>query len=86
MVYEIERASSNGQMLTVLRFLEQQIINLREKNAVLKRENRLRPVVVLDEGYMFIDPQLRRAAHKERRAFGLVGALDLFDLRNGKIS
>ncbi len=51
------KVTSNGQMLTVLRFLEQQIINLREKNAVLKRENRLRPVVVLDEGYMFIDPQ-----------------------------
>lgn len=51
------KVTSNGQMLTVLRFLEQQIINLREKNAVLDRAERLRPVVVLDEGYMFIDPQ-----------------------------
>lgn len=50
------KVTSNGQMLTVLRFLEQQIINLREKNAVLDRTQRLRPVVVLDEGYMFIDP------------------------------
>ena len=45
--------TSNGQMLTVLRFLEQQIINLRELNAT--RVDKLRPVVVLDEGYMFID-------------------------------
>lgn len=51
------KVTSNGQMLTVLRFLEQQIINLRERNAALDREERLRPVVVLDEGYMFIDPQ-----------------------------
>lgn len=51
------KVTSNGQMLTVLRFLEQQIINLREKNAVLDRAERLRPVIVLDEGYMFIDPQ-----------------------------
>lgn len=50
------KVTSNGQMLTVLRFLEQQIINLREKNAALERSERLRPVVVIDEGYMFIDP------------------------------
>lgn len=49
------KVTSNGQMLTVLRFLEQQIINLRELNANRSREERLRPVVVLDEGYMFID-------------------------------
>ena len=42
-------------MLTVLRFLEQQIINLREKNAALDRSERLRPIVVIDEGYMYID-------------------------------
>lgn len=50
------KVTSNGQMLTVLRFLEQQIINLREKNAALDRAERLRPVIILDEGYMFIDP------------------------------
>lgn len=49
------KVTSNGQMLTVLRFLEQQIINLRELNANRLHEERLRPVVVLDEGYMFID-------------------------------
>ncbi|MDE6028748.1 MAG: DUF87 domain-containing protein [Clostridiales bacterium] len=50
------KVTSNGQMLTVLRFLEQQIINLRERNANKPRSERLRPIVVLDEGYMFIDP------------------------------
>ena len=49
--------ASNGQMLTVLRFLEQQIINMRELNATRQRAERLRPVIVLDEGYMFIDPK-----------------------------
>ena len=49
------KVTSNGQMLTVLRFLEQQIINLREKNNTLERAERLRPVVVIDEGYMYID-------------------------------
>ena len=49
------KVTSNGQMLTVLRFLEQQIINLREKNAALDRSERLRPIVVIDEGYMYID-------------------------------
>ena len=49
------KVTSNGQMLTVLRFLEQQIINLRELNANRSQSARLRPIVVLDEGYMFID-------------------------------
>lgn len=49
------KVTSNGQMLTVLRFLEQQIINLREVNATRDRSQWLHPVVVLDEGYMFID-------------------------------
>lgn len=49
------KIASNGQMLLVLRFLEQQIINLREKNSVLSREDQLHPVVIIDEGYMFID-------------------------------
>lgn len=51
------KVTSNGQMLTVLRFLEQQIINMRELNANRPRADRLRPIVVLDEGYMFIDAQ-----------------------------
>ena len=51
------KATSNGQMLTVLRFLEQQIINLRERNTNKSREELLRPVIILDEGYMFIDAQ-----------------------------
>ena len=51
------KVTSNGQMLTVLRFLEQQIINMRELNAGRDRAERRRPVVVLDEGYMFIDAQ-----------------------------
>ncbi len=49
------KIASNGQMLAVLRFLEQQIINLREKNAALDRSEQLHPVVVIDEGYLFID-------------------------------
>lgn len=48
-------ATSNGQMLTVLRFLEQQIINMREHNIGKPADEKLRPIVVLDEGYMFID-------------------------------
>ena len=48
------RVTSNGQMLTVLRFLEQQIINLREWNDAHPGE-RMHPIVVIDEGYMFID-------------------------------
>jgi hypothetical protein len=51
------KVASNGQMLTVLRFLEQQIINLRELNSSRDRGERVHPVIVLDEGYMFIDPQ-----------------------------
>ncbi len=49
------KSTSNGQMLTVLRFLEQQIITLRDMNENKPRDERLRPIVVLDEGYMFID-------------------------------
>ncbi len=51
------KVTSNGQMLTVLRFLEQQIINLRELNESREVTDKLRPIVVLDEGYMFIDAQ-----------------------------
>lgn len=49
------KETSNGQMLTVLRFLEQQIINLREINSSRDRAQWIHPVVALDEGYMFID-------------------------------
>lgn len=48
------RVTSGGQMLTVLRFLEQQIINLREYNDA-HPTGRMHPIVVIDEGYMFID-------------------------------
>lgn len=51
------KVTSNGQMLTVLRFLEQQIINLREINATKADDEITRPVIVLDEGYNFIDAQ-----------------------------
>lgn len=49
------KVTSNGQMLTVLRFLEQQIINLRELNASRSENDKIHPVILLDEGYMFID-------------------------------
>lgn len=51
------KVTSNGQMLTVLRFLEQQIINLREANSDRPVNEITHPVVVIDEGYNFIDAQ-----------------------------
>lgn len=45
---------ANGQMLLVMKFLEQQIINIREQN---KSGSEIHPVVVLDEGYTFVDPK-----------------------------
>lgn len=47
-------AVSNGQMLLVMHFLEQQIINIRELN----RQNGtdIHFIVNIDEGYKFIDP------------------------------
>ena len=46
---------ANAQMLVIMRYLDQQIINIREKN----RSGRynIHPFVVLDEGYNFIDPE-----------------------------
>ena len=45
---------ANGQMLTVMRYLDQQIINIREIN---RGGADIFPFVVLDEGYNFIDPE-----------------------------
>jgi hypothetical protein len=44
---------SNGQMLLVMRYLEQQIINIRELNRAGGAA--LHPAVVIDEGYNFVD-------------------------------
>ena len=46
---------SNAQMLLMLRFLEQKIINVRELNRSQNRN--IHPMVVIDEGYNFIDPK-----------------------------
>jgi hypothetical protein len=47
---------SNGQMILVMRYLEQQIINIREQNRDKPESDWLHPVIILDEGYNFIDP------------------------------
>ena len=47
---------ANAQMLLVMRYLEQQIIKIRELNRDLPEKDWLHPVIVLDEGYNFIDP------------------------------
>ncbi len=44
---------SNAQMLVIMRFLDQQIINIRELNRDGK--NNIHPFVAIDEGYNFID-------------------------------
>ena len=46
---------SNAQMLVIMRYLDQQIINIREMNR-LGRAN-IHPFVAIDEGYNFIDPE-----------------------------
>lgn len=46
---------ANAQMLVIMRYLDQQIINIREINRV--SENPIHPFVVLDEGYNFIDAE-----------------------------
>lgn len=46
---------SNAQMLLMLRFLEQKIINVRELNRNYNRN--IHPMVIIDEGYNFIDPK-----------------------------
>ncbi len=46
---------ANAQMLLVFRFLEQQVINIREKNRSAKKPHRI--VIVADEAHLFIDPK-----------------------------
>lgn len=46
---------ANAQMLVIMRYLDQQIINIREINRT--RDTKLHPFVVLDEGYNFIDAE-----------------------------
>ena len=46
---------ANAQMLVIMRYLDQQIINIREKNR--SGYYNIHPFVVLDEGYNFIDPE-----------------------------
>lgn len=47
---------TNAQILVVMRFLDQQIINIREYNRSGAGEI-IHPFVVVDEGYKFIDPK-----------------------------
>jgi len=47
---------SNGQMLLVMRYLEQEIIKIREVNRNSKDGAIIRTLIGIDEGYMFIDP------------------------------
>ncbi|MDR3262974.1 MAG: DUF87 domain-containing protein, partial [Clostridiales bacterium] len=46
---------ANGQMLLTMRYLEQQVINIRELN----RHNKIKlhPIIAFDEGYTFVDPK-----------------------------
>jgi hypothetical protein len=44
---------SNGQMILIMRYLEQQIINMRELNRAGHKI--MHPVVAIDEGYNFVD-------------------------------
>lgn len=46
----------NAQMLLVMRYLEQQVINLREQNRGKPENEQMRLAFILDEGYNFIDP------------------------------
>ena len=46
---------ANAQMLLVFRFLEQQVINIRERNRSAKKPHRI--VIVADEAHLFIDPK-----------------------------
>ena len=45
---------ANGQMLLIFRFIEQEVINAREKN---RNGKKLRTLIVVDEGHVFIDPK-----------------------------
>ena len=44
---------ANAQMLLVFRFIEQEIINAREKN---KKHNKIKTMIIVDEAHLFIDP------------------------------
>ena len=46
---------ANAQMLLVFRFLEQQVINIRERNRTADKPHRI--VIVADEAHLFIDPK-----------------------------
>ena len=48
---------ANAQMLLVMRYLEQQIIKIREMNRDVPEDKWLHPCIFLDEGYNFIDPK-----------------------------
>ena len=48
---------ANAQMLLVMRYLEQQIIKIRELNRDVPEDKWLHPCIFLDEGYNFIDPK-----------------------------
>lgn len=48
---------ANAQMLLVMRYLEQQIINVREMNRGLPEDKWIHPCFFIDEGYNFIDPK-----------------------------
>ncbi|MCI9503828.1 MAG: DUF87 domain-containing protein [Clostridia bacterium] len=45
---------ANAQMLVIMRYLDQQIINIREQNRAANAG--IHPFVAIDEGYNFIDP------------------------------
>ena len=46
---------ANAQMLVIMRYLNQQIINIRELNR--KSESKIHPVIAIDEGYALIDEE-----------------------------
>lgn len=46
---------ANAQMLVIMRYLDQQIINIRELNR--SGRDQIHPFVAIDEGYNFIDPE-----------------------------
>jgi len=48
---------ANSQMLLVMRYLEQQIIKIREMNRDVPEDKWLHPCIIIDEGYNFIDPK-----------------------------
>ncbi len=47
---------ANAQILVVMRYLDMQIINIRELNRNRSEDQIIHPFILLDEGYNFIDP------------------------------